>query len=451
MLKFRKNLTAVLLLVLIALIAHIQLVAAATFDKREIQQGTAFDIRIPNDNIAKIEATFDGKPVYFYPLEIDPRFDEAITRGEFLKLIFENHDFGDIDLRAAKNFPDVSSTSQYYEYVQKASALDIIHGYADGNFHPEETLTRGQTTKILFRAFEPNVTVDSIVTVPEFKDVPLTHMFYSYIRRSIQIGIFQGYPDGLMRPDRAMNVSEAEIVLKRMLTLKNENTVSFNPLGKRYYWRAFIGIHRLSDLVTKPVKIKLTTNDGTVEEKSIDIQITKRNFPTISFSLTKDKVDLFGKDQQDVTWQMINEAKANPSPEKMWEGLFMMPTSGELTLGFGDKLYINGAYSGSHFGHDYANKEGTEVYASNSGKVILSAYTPSYGNTIVIDHGQNIYTMYLHLSALKVEKDQMVKKSDLIGLMGATGIATGPHLHFTAFIGEIIVDPTAWINQVEPI
>ena len=70
----------------------------------------------------------------------------------------------------------------------------------------------------------------------------------------------------------------------------------------------------------------------------------------------------------------------------------------------------------------------------------------SYGNTIVIDHGYNIFTMYLHMDKLNVEKGQSVNKGDIIGLMGSTGIATGSHLHFTVFVGDIIVDNYEWYD-----
>jgi len=117
---------------------------------------------------------------------------------------------------------------------------------------------------------------------------------------------------------------------------------------------------------------------------------------------------------------------------------------GETTLGFGDKLYINGKYSGSHFGHDWANVEGTDVIAANTGIVTLAEWTDSYGYTIVIDHGLNVFSMYLHMSALKTEAGNVVDQGELIGLIGSTGVATGPHLHYTQFIGEVIVDSAEW-------
>jgi murein DD-endopeptidase MepM/ murein hydrolase activator NlpD len=428
------GLTKVLCLVtmLLSCTAH-----AGTFDAREVDQGSTVEILIPKQDITSIKATFDGADVLFYPFSQEPPFDETITRGEFLKLIFLNHDFGDVKVSKVSDFPDVSEENPYYDVIQKAAALHIISGYEDGLFRPYTPITRGQIAKILINSFDPTEILDS---APAFTDVSEDHVFFDAINQAIRAKIFQGYPDGLMRPDRDINFSEAEIVITRAAKLEK-----FESLGDREYFRGFVGIHRLSKIGTKDLSLELF-RDADVENETIHLNIVGTKFPVVSFSLAKDKNDLLDKDKQDDTWVMIDGAKAHPISEQLWEGAFIMPTEGERTLGFGDKLYINGAYSGSHFGWDIANKEGTEVHASNNGKVVLAAWTTSYGNTVVIDHGQNIFTMYLHMSALKTQEGATVQKGDLIGLMGSTGVATGSHLHFTSFVGNVIVDSQPWID-----
>lgn len=413
--------------------------AHGTFDDIEALQGSTVEIKIPKYEIQAIEGTFEGINIQFYETADLPKFDEPISRAEFLKLMFVNNDFGNVDISSVKDFPDVPETNPYYEYIQKASALGIVHGYEDGFFRPYTTITRGQIAKVLVEAFDPPANNTFTQT---FDDVPSTHIFYNHINAAIQAGYFQGYPDGLMRPNRDINFSEAEIVIMRAA-----DPQKFFPLEDRDYFRAFIGIHRHSDLNTKPLKLKLFNPEDEIEEKTININIHYRDVPTISFDLAEDKNKLFSQEDQDKTWAMINEAKSDTNPEQLWIENFIIPTVGELTLGFGDKLYINGRYVGSHFGHDYANIEGTEINASSSGIITLADYTPSFGNTIVIDHGQNVFTMYLHMSELKVSKGQEVRSGQLIGLMGTTGISTGNHLHFTQFIGDIIVNSEEWIEK----
>lgn len=424
-----------LLIALIALTSAPLSHASDPYDSRNVQQGSTAVIEIPRHDDVKPSGKVEDELVYFYPIEREPAFDEPIPRAKFLELMFLNGEFPDIETEEAISFPDVPEDYPEYEYIQKAAALGIIHGYEDGLFRPETTITRGQIAKVLVEAFDPPLANNE---PQRFADIPNNHRFYDYINRAVSAAYFQGYPDGFMRPDRDINFDEARIVIQRAAQPEQ-----FTPLDPQKYWRAFVGIHRLSSLETK--RLIITNGD---EQKTIDLNVTERDFPVISFSMSEDKTALFADDDQAKTWAAIDAAKAHPTDQQLWDGPFILPTDGELTLGFGDKLYINGAYSGSHFGLDLANTEGTPVYASNTGKVVLSAWTPSYGNTIVIDHGQNVYTMYLHMSALVAEEGQSVQKGDLIGRMGSTGIATGSHLHFTHFIGGIIVDSQPWMDGV---
>lgn len=412
--------------------------ANSIYTKKGILQGNTLEVLIPKHDTNNVEGSFVEKAITFYEIENKPNWDEAISRSEFLKLMFDNYDFGEINANLAKPFPDVSEVHPFFEYIQKASALDIIHGYEDGLFRPYTPITRGQIAKILVRAFDPqNLSNEEV----NFEDVPGDHRFYEYIQRSVRAKYFQGYPDGFMRPDRNINFSEAEIVITRAGEVEN-----FIEIASKTYFRAFIGIHRLSDAGIKNLNLTFQKENGETENESLEINVVYREFSTRSFTMEENKTKLFGETEQDNTWTMINNAKSSTNEAQLWEGDFIVPTEGIITLEYGNKLYINGSYSGSHFGIDYANDEGTEIYASNKGIITLADETMSYGNTIVVDHGHNIFTMYLHLSELKVEKGQEVQKGDLIGLMGSTGIATGSHLHFTHFIGDIIVDSDEWFK-----
>jgi hypothetical protein len=442
--KFIKSLLFVLIFLIIVLACD-DVYAINIYMPDEVVQGSTLELLIPKGDITEIYGTFDGRDIKFFKIQKEPNWDEKITRAEFLKLMFENYDFGEIDSSEAVQFPDVPKTNPFYEYIQKASALDIIHGYEDGYFKPYTPITRGQTAKILVRAFDPPN--ENFNGFKVFTDVPKNHRFYEYINRAIKIGYFKGYPDGLMRPDRNINYDEAEIIIRRAISAKLGTNLlkEFKNISSKSYFHAFIGIHRLSVPGNKILNINYVTASDT-ENISKEIKVLKRDFPIQSFTLPETKTKLLGKEEQNNTWSVINNAKKTTSTEKLWNGPFIIPTEGTITLGFGDKVYINGVFSGSHFGIDYANKEGTKIYASNSGKVVLAEETISYGNTIIIDHGQNIFTMYLHMSELKVRKGDFVDKGDLIGLMGETGVATGPHLHFNHFVGDVIVDSQEWFE-----
>ena len=400
-----------------------------------VPQGETLEMVIPEFDLKNVSATFDGKPVTFYKIteEIDQL--SPITRAEFLRQIYGNLNIVQKPV-SDPYFVDVPPESKFFEAIQYAAEHNIVHGYEDGLFHPFDKITRGQAAKIIMNTFKPEQTLGKI---PLFPDIPEDYSLKEYMYSAVGAEIFKGYPDGFMRPNRGINFLEANLIIQRASGL--ENTIE---IFERPAFRAFLGIHRLSATGDEIINFKFTNLDETTSLQEAIISVTRQNFKTEWFNLAQDKTELLGSDYQDNTWELINAAKAETSPKQLWEDKFIVPTEGVITLGFGDKLYINGSYSGSHFGIDYANAEGTPVYASNKGIIAMAAETPTYGNTIVIDHGQNVFTMYLHLSEMKVSPGDAVNKRDLIGLMGSTGVATGPHLHFTHFVGDIIVNSQPW-------
>ena len=119
------------------------------------------------------------------------------------------------------------------------------------------------------------------------------------------------------------------------------------------------------------------------------------------------------------------------TPERLWEGKFRLPLKNVTTGGnFGKRRILNGEPRSPHSGVDFPAAAGTPVFASQSGRVVLAENLYYSGNTVVIDHGYGIYTMYAHLSEIGVRADQPVKAGTEIGKVGATGRVTGPHLHW---------------------
>src|SRR5882762_9535258 len=119
------------------------------------------------------------------------------------------------------------------------------------------------------------------------------------------------------------------------------------------------------------------------------------------------------------------------TPEVLWKGKFVMPLKGVTTGGnFGRRRILNGEARSPHAGVDFPAAAGTPVYAAQSGKVVLAENLYYSGNTVVIDHGFGIYTLYAHLSEIEVKAGDTVDASDEIGKVGATGRVTGPHLHW---------------------
>jgi murein DD-endopeptidase MepM/ murein hydrolase activator NlpD len=117
--------------------------------------------------------------------------------------------------------------------------------------------------------------------------------------------------------------------------------------------------------------------------------------------------------------------------ERLWDGKFRLPLKDVTTGGnFGRRRILNGQARSPHSGVDFPAAAGTAVFASQSGKVVLAEELYYSGNTVVIDHGYGIYTMYCHLSKIGVSVGDAIKAGDELGKVGATGRVTGPHLHW---------------------
>jgi hypothetical protein len=142
-----------------------------------------------------------------------------------------------------------------------------------------------------------------------------------------------------------------------------------------------------------------------------------------------------------------DKAKAVTWSKPLWEGTFVKPVEGRISTEFGMIRYINNEESERHSGLDISAAKGTPVKAANNGIVRLSMMLKVTGNTIIIDHGCNIYSAYAHLDKLLVEEGSEVKKSDIIGEVGTTGFSTGPHLHWTTTIGTLFINPETLMGK----
>lgn len=137
----------------------------------------------------------------------------------------------------------------------------------------------------------------------------------------------------------------------------------------------------------------------------------------------------------------INAARSHSAQAPYFTEPFILPAKGELTTPFGYQRVVNGVPANRHSAIDIANKQGTPIWAGNNGKVVLAESMYLTGNTIIIDHGLNLFSFYAHMSKLEVKTGQEVKQGQVIGLMGTTGFSTGPHLHYGMLIGNTYINP----------
>lgn len=195
----------------------------------------------------------------------------------------------------------------------------------------------------------------------------------------------------------------------------------------------------------RPGRLSIQVTAGT-DTQTIPITLRNRSFPTQSIWLPP------GKDSNgdDAEFDRVDAFKAIVSPEKLWSGKFLRPNQGEVSSGYGIRRYYNGVFAKDYYhrGIDYAGGQGSAIVAPAAGRVVLIGRESQgfrvHGNCVGLDHGQGVESIYIHMSRIDVKEGDFVKPGQRIGAVGATGSATGPHLHWGVFVHSLAVDPTPW-------
>jgi murein DD-endopeptidase MepM/ murein hydrolase activator NlpD len=203
----------------------------------------------------------------------------------------------------------------------------------------------------------------------------------------------------------------------------------------------------------KPKKenaVIVTIVDGQKEYASVPIMIEKGQYKSERLKVNASRAKISKSNQVRIKRENIEAKKIynHYTKTSYITSSFDYPMQSKITSAFGTKRIFNGILKSYHSGTDFRAKVGTPIYASNAGKVVLVKNRFFAGNSVVIDHGQGIYTGYYHMSAFKVKVGDMVEKGELLGLAGATGRVTGPHLHFTVHVGGMSVDPLQFLETV---
>jgi len=213
-------------------------------------------------------------------------------------------------------------------------------------------------------------------------------------------------------------------------------------------WFGFFG----ADLKLKPGSYPLVVKiPSTGFRKQIDVTVLSKDFGVRKLTLPKEMVDLDAITLERVKREgaVMKEVLEAPPRAPHWEGPFVKPLSGEVVGTFGQASILNGMPRSPHSGVDLKAERGTPVAAINSGRVVLTGEHFFNGLFVVVDHGGAIQSMYFHLDKIMVQEGNQVTKGQVVGLLGATGRATGPHLHFGIRINGARIDPVQFMKVNE--
>jgi len=190
-------------------------------------------------------------------------------------------------------------------------------------------------------------------------------------------------------------------------------------------------------------EIQVTLNG---ESRNFAVQLRDRSFQTQRIRVGS------GTSTSATEYELnrLRQLRETVSPEKYWNGAFARPADGRVTSEYGIRRYYNGVFAENYYhrGVDYGGGTGAPIYAPAAGRVVVVGRVADgfrvNGNTVGIDHGQGVTSVFIHLSRIDVQEGDMVQAGQRIGGIGATGLATGPNLHWGLNVNGKSVDPVPW-------
>jgi len=213
--------------------------------------------------------------------------------------------------------------------------------------------------------------------------------------------------------------------------------------GDKRTSRVLIGI----DLAVKPGRYPVTIEAGAARTTHM-LVVTPRAFPTRRLTVDPDLVnppaDAMPRIERET--QELERVWTASSAVRLWDGPFVRPVPQAANSAFGTRSFYNGEPRAAHGGADFSSPEGTPIKAPNAGRVVLAGVRYFTGGTVVIDHGGGLLSLFAHLSRVDVAAGDAVSTGAVVGLVGATGRVTGPHLHWTLRLNGARIDPLSLLS-----
>ncbi len=210
-------------------------------------------------------------------------------------------------------------------------------------------------------------------------------------------------------------------------------------------WQALVGI----DLDVKPGTYPITVSAANATAAAgYDLVVGPHAFRTRRLSVNEAFVTPPASEEERIAREarLLDQIWKSSSPTRLWAEPFVRPVPGAANSAFGTRSIFNGKPRNAHGGADFLSPAGTPIHAPNAGRVVLARDTYFSGNTVIIDHGLGLFSMLAHLSVIQTHEGDLAKRDQVVGLVGATGRVTGPHLHWAVRASGARVDPLSLLE-----
>ncbi len=217
-------------------------------------------------------------------------------------------------------------------------------------------------------------------------------------------------------------------------------------------WFGLAGASLETQPGTYTLELKGTTASGREVSFQRKVSVRSARYPSIAVTVAKKFTEPSPEQLRQINQDQAvkQENFRSVDPEREWSGRFRPPVNAAISDVFGTRRTFNGKVQSLHQGLDYAVPSGTPVAALNAGTVLLARPLYFEGNCVVLDHGQGLLTLYLHLSEFKVKEGERIARGQELGLSGGTGRATGPHLHIAVRWQGIYLNPATLMKLKLP-
>lgn len=272
--------------------------------------------------------------------------------------------------------------------------------------------------------------------IPDELPAPLTEI-------ALKPLIFTEGETGSIRLTTASSVTITGIFLEQELRVIAE--------ANNTQHRILVGIPIYTETGIYPAVFSITASDGTQTTYTLNIRVAAGAYTSQTLTISDELAPLLSQAPQDYELGLLQRLTSSFTPDRYFTGAFGLPAAAPMNSPFGTRRSYNGGiYTGYHTGADFASAPGSPIVAVAAGEVVLADLLNIRGNTVILDHGWGVFSAYSHQSQLSVQLGQKVTTGDIIGMAGATGRTTGPHLHWEVWVNGVPVNPLQWTQTIFP-